>query len=207
MRRALLLVLVLGCTPNEPPKNVDPAPSASAAPSATAADTAPTASATAPVASATPSAAPTTTSAPVANTVTPFHAVPLSGGGDLAVPVAGKVTYVQFCASWCIPCAKLLPIAQGFHAKYKDKGLAVVAVEEDDTKAQVMPFTKKMGVTFPVFWDEGNKLGTSWKVATMPTGIVIGRSGSISYTQRGYTDGEEAALEKAITGALAEPVK
>lgn len=206
MRRALLLLLLplLGCTPTEPPKNVDPTPSATPSASAAAPDT--SAAPTASVAPAASSAAPVASAAP-ANVVSPFHAVPLSGGGDLSVPIAGKVTYVQFCASWCVPCKKLLPIAQQLHAKYKDKGLAVVAVEEDDTKAQVMPFAQKMGVTFPVFWDDGAKISAAWKVAMMPTGVVLNRGGNATYTQRGFNDGDEAILEKAITAALAEPVK
>jgi thiol-disulfide isomerase/thioredoxin len=212
MRTALLLTLslpaliALACSPNEPPKTVDPTPSATpsasvaAAPSTTA-STEPSASA-APTASAAPAAA-----APVPNVVSAFHAVPVSGGGELAVPAAGKVTYVQFCASWCVPCRKLLPIAQQLHVKYKDKGLVVVAVEEDEAKADVMPFAKKMGVGFPVFWDEGGKQSAAWKVSAMPTGIVVSKTGALAYTQRGYVDGDEAALDKAITVALAEAGK
>ena len=215
MRRALFLILsiapLFACSPNEPPKTVDPSgsttasPTASSAPPIASASAAPTTTASAaPIASA--SAAPTSTaSAPTA--VAAFHAIPLGQSADLAIPVAGKVTYLQFCASWCVPCTKLLPIAQQFSAKYKDQGLVVVAVEEDEAKADVLPFAKKLGVTFPVIWDDGAKFGALWKVATMPTGYVIGRSGAIAYTQRGYSQGDEAALEKAITTALAEKIK
>ena len=206
MRRALSLIVslpLLACTPNEPPKNADPAPSASVAPSDSAS--------AAPVASAAPSASalPTASAAPVA-TVAPglpaaytFHGTPLNGGGDVTVPVSGKVTYIQFCASWCEPCKKLLPIAQQMYAKYKDKGLAAFAVEEDETKASVMPFAQKLGVGFPVFWDDGGKHAALWKVNTMPTGYVVDRAGMVPYTQRGYVDGDADKLEKAIVAALA----
>ena len=79
--------------------------------------------------------------------------------------------------------------------------------ELSDFATDVMPFAKKMGVTFPVFWDDGGKTAGTWKVATMPTGIVVNKKGALAYTQRGFVDGDEAALEKAITAALAEPAK
>lgn len=201
MRRALILIPLLACTPNEPPKNADPAPSASAAPSASGD----------PVSSAAPSAsaAPTASAAPIASAAPGlpaayvFHGTPLNGTGDVIVPVSGKVTYIQFCASWCEPCKKLLPIAQQMYVKYKDKGLVAFAVEEDETKAAVMPFAQKLGVTFPVFWDDGGKHSALWKVNMMPTGFVVDRAGMVPYTQRGYADGDADKLEKAIVAALA----
>lgn len=201
MRRAFLLIPLLACTPSEPPKNADPAPSAAASASAD-----PVASARAlpsAAASVAPSAAPVASVAPSLMAAYVFHGTPVNGTADVTVPASGKVTYIQFCASWCEPCKKLLPIAQQMYAKYKDKGLAAFAVEEDETKAAVMPFAQKLGVGFPVFWDDGQKHASLWKVNTMPTGFVVDRAGMVPYTQRGYVDGDADKLEKAIVAALA----
>lgn len=201
MRRAFLLIPLLACTPSEPPKNADPAPSAAASASAD-----PVASARAlpsAAASVAPSAAPVASVAPSLMAAYVFHGTPVNGTADVTVPASGKVTYIQFCASWCEPCKKLLPIAQQMYAKYKDKGLAAFAVEEDETKASVMPFAQKLGVAFPVFWDDGGKHAALWKVNTMPTGYVVDRAGMVPYTQRGYVDGDADKLEKAIVAALA----
>lgn len=203
-RTALYFVaaFALACSPSEPPKNAEPTPSASAStaeiappPSASAAVS------TAPSASAAPSAVASVAPPPAALS---FHAIPLGQTAEITVPAAGKVTYVQFCASWCVPCAKLLPIAQKLFVKYKDKGFTAVAVEVDDAKADVAPFAKKQGVTFPVIWDEGQKLSSMFKVQTMPTGYVLGKRGNTAYVQRGFVDGDEATIEKEIVAALAQ---
>ena len=80
----------------------------------------------------------------------------------------------------------------------------VVAFEEDETKTSVLPFAQKLGVAFPLFWDEGGKTLALWKVSMMPTGFVVGRTGKVSYVQRGYAPGDEATLEKSPTDALAD---
>src|SRR5579864_7472347 len=51
----------------------------------------------------------------------------------------GKVVLVNFWATWCPPCRKEMPDLQALYDTYKDQGLIVLAISDEET-AKVSPF-------------------------------------------------------------------
>jgi len=51
---------------------------------------------------------------------------------------------VDFWATWCVPCMAEMKELSGIYDSYKDKGLQVLAISEDDIKetAKVRQFVK-----------------------------------------------------------------
>src|SRR2546430_621145 len=62
-----------------------------------------------------------------------FSIASLNGQGKLTI-APGKVTIVDFWATWCEPCKKSFPKYQELYTKYKASGLEIVAVSVDDEK-------------------------------------------------------------------------
>ena len=122
----------------------------------------------------------------------------MNGTGKLAV-APGKVTIVDFWATWCGPCQKSFPKLQELYVKYKASGLEIVAisVDEDGDKGKIPDFVKTTGVKFPVGWG-GKKVADEWKPENMPSTYVVGKDGVVKHVHRGYHDGEEAELEKEL---------
>lgn len=121
----------------------------------------------------------------------------LNGQGKMAV-APGKVTIVDFWATWCEPCKKSFPKYQDLYVKYKASGLEIVAVSVDDEKNGIPEFIKAHGAKFPVGWDEGHKVADRWKPPGMPSAFIIDKSGVIRHVHQGYHDGEEHEIEKEI---------
>jgi peroxiredoxin len=121
----------------------------------------------------------------------------LNGQGKLAI-APGKVTIVDFWATWCEPCKKSFPKLQDLYVKYKASGLEIVAVSVDDEKTGVADFAKTYGAKFPVGWDDGHKVAGQWGPENMPSTYIIDKKGVVKHVHRGYHDGEEAEIEKEL---------
>ena len=122
----------------------------------------------------------------------------MNGTSKLAV-TPGKVTIVDFWATWCGPCQKSFPKLQELYVKYKASGLEIIAISVDDDgdKGKIPEFAKTAGAKFPVGWG-GKKVADQWKPENMPTSYVVGKDGVVKHIHRGYHDGEQAELEKEL---------
>jgi len=122
----------------------------------------------------------------------------MNGTGKLAI-TPGKVTIVDFWATWCGPCQKSFPKLQDLYVKYKASGLEIVAVsvDEEGDKGKIPDFVKTAGAKFPVGWG-GKKVGDEWKPENMPSTYIVGKDGVVKHVHRGYRDGEEVELEKEL---------
>jgi peroxiredoxin len=130
-----------------------------------------------------------------------FSMASVNGGAKMGID-KGKVTIVDFWATWCEPCKKSFPKYQDLYVKYKASGLEIVAVSVDDEKKDIPDFVKTYGAKFPVGWDEGHKIAECYHPPNMPSAYVIDKTGVIKFVHNGYHDGEEKELEKEIKSLL-----
>lgn len=130
-----------------------------------------------------------------------FSLSSVNGGQKMGVE-KGKVTIVDFWATWCEPCKKSFPKYQELYVKYKASGLEIVAISVDDEKKDIPDFIKSFGAKFPVGWDDGHKIADCWHPPNMPSAYVIDKTGTIKHIHNGYHDGEEKELEKEIKELL-----
>jgi cytochrome c biogenesis protein CcmG/thiol:disulfide interchange protein DsbE len=114
----------------------------------------------------------------------------------------GKVTIVDFWATWCGPCKQSFPKLQDLSAKYKASGLEIVGISEDDEPQGIPTFADSLGAKFSLAWDEGKSIASKWKPKSMPTTFVVDKQGVVRFVHFGYHDGEELEIEKEIKGLL-----
>ena len=128
------------------------------------------------------------------------------GGAAVALAgLKGNVVYVDFWASWCIPCRRSMPTLDEFYRKYKARGFTVVGVNKDATTAEATRFLAKVPVSFVLVRDASDAAARSFNVKGMPSGYLIDRKGTVRVVHVGFNADHAAALEKEIESLLREP--
>lgn len=115
---------------------------------------------------------------------------------------AGKVVYVDFWASWCVPCKQSFPFMNELQKKYAASGLQIIAINVDKTRDDAMIFLKKNQADFTIAFDSVGTVPTQYDVKGMPSSYLIGRDGKLVYTHRGFKAQDMAEIEAKIRTAL-----
>jgi thiol-disulfide isomerase/thioredoxin len=106
--------------------------------------------------------------------------------GPLPDSLKGKVVIVDFWASWCGPCKESFPAMNDLQKKYGDKGLVIIAVNEDEERSDMQDFLKGNQATFVVVRDAKQKLVAQAGVKTMPSSFVIDGTGQVRFAHNGF---------------------
>jgi thiol-disulfide isomerase/thioredoxin len=136
----------------------------------------------------------------------PLNAPALGTAQPLALQsFRGRVLYVDFWASWCVPCRLSMPALDALHRKHGARGFSVVGVNKDNTPADAQRFLQRVPVGFALVDDRGDALARAFDVKAMPSGYLVDRRGVVRRVHRGFTAETAAALEREIEALLAEP--
>tara|TARA_Y100000991_G_scaffold209460_1_gene189641 strand:+ start:160 stop:747 length:588 start_codon:yes stop_codon:yes gene_type:complete len=114
----------------------------------------------------------------------------------------GRVTYVDFWASWCGPCRLSLPALNRLSKEFDAADFSVVAISVDYVDEDALDFLKRYPVDYPVAIDKTGNSGRDFSVAGMPSGYLIDRDGLIREVHVGFRKGDEALLREQIQALI-----
>lgn len=118
-------------------------------------------------------------------------------------PSAGeKPAVMLFWATWCPYCRALMPHIQQVYEAYRDRGVAVYAIniwEDSDPVA----YMEQEGYTYTLLLD-GDPVAEDYGVQGTPGLFVAGPDGEVLYTRRSGAEPEdvEANIRAALDSAL-----
>lgn len=89
----------------------------------------------------------------------------------------GKVVVLRFWSTGCKSCVAEMPQIDELSKRYRERGLAVVAVNVGDSKEKVADFVQSLKISYPVLLDQANITTRKYRVAGVPTTCFIDRNG------------------------------
>jgi peroxiredoxin len=128
-----------------------------------------------------------------------------SAGQDVSLAqYKGQVVMLNFWASWCGPCRQEMPLLESIYKKYNKLGFTMIGVNvEPDSKA-ANEWLKQTPVSFPILYDKESKVSKAYDVATMPSTVIIDRSGKVRVLHRGFKPGDENEYLDSIRTLIRE---
>jgi len=110
---------------------------------------------------------------------TDFTLTDLEGKSWTLKSLRGKVVLVNFWATWCPPCRKELPDLQALYDRFKDRGLVVLGISDEDA-TKVQPFVTEHNLTYPILLDPGRKVNELCGIQGIPRSLFYDRNGKLA---------------------------
>ncbi|MBN2445144.1 MAG: TlpA family protein disulfide reductase [Phycisphaerae bacterium] len=99
-----------------------------------------------------------------------------------------RVVVLDFGRFICEPCRVTMKNLQKLQAKYKNKGVQILAVNLDGAMAaeKVPEAIKELGLTYPVLLDTEYKTFDAYKGTLIPYVVVVDTKGIVRYAHTGF---------------------
>jgi peroxiredoxin len=111
----------------------------------------------------------------------------------------GKVIFINFWATWCVPCRVEMPAMEGLYQEFKDKDFVILAVSEDlGGKSQAEPFVEELKLTFPILLDSDLAIQDRYGIRALPTTFLIDKTGIITHKMLGARDWTQKQTRELI---------
>jgi thiol-disulfide isomerase/thioredoxin len=91
----------------------------------------------------------------------------------------GRAVYLNFFASWCVPCKAELPSIARLAKKYAKKGVTVIGVDELESSEVTLKFTQQFKLPYEIGIDDSGSIGASYGLIGMPLHVFIGADGKV----------------------------
>jgi thiol-disulfide isomerase/thioredoxin len=121
----------------------------------------------------------------------------------------GKVVLLNIWASWCMGCREEMEDLMSVQEHYGPRGLAVVAVNIDNTSSRAVTFMKdleqrsKKKTGMILLFDKDKTVSKDYRQRAMPTSYLINREGTLKKIYPGsFTKESIGALKTALEEVL-----
>jgi len=132
----------------------------------------------------------------------PIQLSDANGKAYTLVDYQGRVTVVNFWASWCPPCVEEIPSLNRLRDKMRDLPFSLISVNYAETPETIQKFMQQVFVDFPVLMDEDGSVAAQWKVFAFPSTFVIDPQGKIAYGINAGIEWDTPEVVQALRGLL-----
>jgi thiol-disulfide isomerase/thioredoxin len=101
------------------------------------------------------------------------------GFADSGSSSSGKVTLLDFWATWCGPCRHALPGLKQIQSVYGSDQLEIISVSEDDDEGAWHDFVAQNQMTWTQRLDADHQMMRQYGASALPTYVLIGKDGAV----------------------------
>jgi thiol-disulfide isomerase/thioredoxin len=116
----------------------------------------------------------------------------LDGNPIRLADLRGKAVWINFWASWCPPCQYETPTVRSMDKAYRDRGLAIVAVQVQQTVEAGIDYRNRYGLEYTIGADVTGSIFHLYRVFALPTQFFIDPEGRVRAIVNGPLDDARA---------------
>ena len=115
-----------------------------------------------------------------------------------------SLTVIDFWATWCQPCIMSIPHLNEMASDYAEKGVNFIGVSVDGPRNQskLAPFTRSLGISYPILRDINRELMSDLSVTAVPTLLIYNAEGKLIHTHEGFRPGDELSIREILNSFL-----
>jgi len=117
----------------------------------------------------------------------------------------GKVTLINFWATWCPPCVEEIPSLNRLRSRMAGLPFELISINYAENSTDIRSFMERVRVDFPVLLDRDGEFARQWKVISYPSTFVIDPEGIIRYGVNAAIDWDDPAVIEALRSLLKTP--
>ncbi len=116
---------------------------------------------------------------------------------------------IDFWATWCVPCKKLMRFLDQYHQDYKEDGFKVLMVNTDTPRSlgKVRSYVRSQDYQFYIGMDPNKVISKKLNGMVMPTLILVDKGGEVKWRHQGYIAGEEVEINGQIRQILGKNIE
>ncbi|MBF0236565.1 MAG: TlpA family protein disulfide reductase [SAR324 cluster bacterium] len=90
-----------------------------------------------------------------------------------------KIVFLNFWATWCVPCLKELPDMEKLNQEFKDKGLVILAIGMGESTEKIQNFLQKKPFSMKFIADPEMQITQLYGVQNIPVTYLIHPGGEV----------------------------
>ena len=109
-----------------------------------------------------------------------YQLTDLHGDPIRLADLRGKAVWINFWTTWCPPCQSEVPILRDVSARYRNRGLELIAISVQETSpADVQAYADRYQLGYKIGFDGSGTIFHEYKAYGLPTQVFIDLNGVI----------------------------
>jgi thiol-disulfide isomerase/thioredoxin len=134
-----------------------------------------------------------------------FELENVAGGTLKSADLKGKVTVVDFWATWCEPCISEIPNYNAIRQSYVDKGVEILGVTvESGPLKDIKPKVAELQMKYPVVVGTDKVIDGFGGLIGFPTTFIVDKDWRVYKKYLGMTRNKKEMIEKDLQKLIAE---